>query len=125
MTNTEILTKTIQKAIEGGFKARSEDFKVDDRLIDWEVADGVKINIGYEQLVYMHDFAKALWGEAGQHAFGHTEPAQDGHKCWGWQRLKAAKSVIVPLVCIPTWQYHLQQMVISDDPIKYLGDNLK
>lgn len=22
------------------------------------------------------------------------------------------------------WQYHLQQMVISDDPIKYLGDNI-
>lgn len=25
---------------------------------------------------------------------------------------------------IPTWQYHLQQMVIADDPIKYLGENI-
>lgn len=22
------------------------------------------------------------------------------------------------------WQYHLQQMVIADDPIKYLGENI-
>lgn len=25
---------------------------------------------------------------------------------------------------IPLWQYHLQQMVVSPDPIKYLGENI-
>jgi len=24
----------------------------------------------------------------------------------------------------PKWQYHLMLMVISDDPIKYLGENI-
>lgn len=44
-----------------------------------------------------HNFAKALWGEEGYTDTG--EPAE-------------------------VWQYHLQQMVIADDPIAYLEKNI-
>lgn len=46
-------------------------------------------------VIFNHDFAKALRGE---------------------------KKIIVGM--IEPWKYHLQQMVIADDPIKYLGENL-
>lgn len=54
-----------------------------------------------EAFIYRHDFAKALWGDKPYYRF-------DG------DTLETPKQ----------WQYHLQQMVISDDPIKYLGDNI-
>jgi hypothetical protein len=48
-------------------------------------------------LIYNHNFAKALWGDE-QH--------------------------LVEEVYQPDWEYHLQQMVISDDPIAYLSENI-
>ncbi len=50
-------------------------------------------------LIVDKDFAKALWGEGGGGI------SQGGTGKLGW------------------WN-HLQNMVVSDDPIKYLGDNL-
>lgn len=51
-----------------------------------------------------HDFAKALWGEEdvvyAQYDSGFGELTR------------------------PAWEAHLQRMVITDDPIKYLGDNI-
>lgn len=49
--------------------------------------------------LFSHDFAKALWGEESLYSpFSGTIKNN--------------------------WQYHLQQMVIADDLIKYLGDNI-
>lgn len=48
-----------------------------------------KSKIRYYDIIYNHDFAKALWGEK-------------------------------PL----GWRYHLQMMVVADDPIEYLGEHL-
>jgi len=45
-------------------------------------------------ILFNHDFAKALWGN------------------------KQIGNVWIPYL------WHLQQMVISDDPIKYLGENI-
>lgn len=56
-------------------------------------------NLWVYNCIFNHDFAKALWGEVPNTGY-----------------LKAAN--LIP------WKYHLQQMVIDDDPIAYLGDNL-
>lgn len=52
----------------------------------------------YKERVYLTaDFAKAIWGED---QYLGNEVVKEG------------------------WREHLQQMVIADDPIAYLGDNI-
>ena len=109
----QILEKVIQKAIEGGWAVFVE-YKVTDGLGAWasvipEKGKDWQSKIVYwqprESIIFNHEFAKALWGEA---VFGTlAELAGD-----------------VPPNRLPHWQYHLQQMVIADDPIKYLGENM-
>lgn len=97
MTNQEILEKAIQKAIDGGWNLSSLDpeLKYIKEYCNFLVEQG-----GYMALLTRHDFAKALWGE-------EDAAVKDGL-----------------FINWPNWQYHLQQMVIADDPIKYLGENL-
>lgn len=146
MTNQEILTKAIQKAIDGGWQ--EAEYKPcgthDYNPQIWFDDDGV--NLGFEaqcdksmagndmwgrawkenELIFNHDFAKALWGEDWACEW-HGHPVGDGDlfcrrddgKGTVTSICGAAKSVVLQV-----WQYHLQQMVIADDPIKYLGDNL-
>ena len=97
MTKQEILEKAIRKAIEGGFN----ESKIDE------------VELGATGLVYRHDFAKALWGDE-LHQETFIVPKELSKRFAGTKDLDIK----------PVWQYHLQQMVISDDPIKYLGDNL-
>ncbi len=51
-------------------------------------------------IIFDHKFAKALWGDEPLHRIKLTEPLMEN------------------------WGYHLQQMVIADDPIAYLGQNI-
>ena len=99
MSNKDILEQAITKAIAGGWAVGKE------WLFLIEQTDrGVFMNNMAYTLIFNHDFAKGLWGEEGQTLTGLRCSAQDG--------------------VIPYWQYHLQQMVIADDPIQYLGENL-
>ncbi len=106
MNHKEILEKAIQKAIESGMTGYWTDryrrcIELDE--LDYLV-EGNNLEEGrtIETLIYNHDFAKALWGETTNTAgtLDNRVSALDG------------------------WQYHLQQMVIADDPIKYLGENI-
>lgn len=54
-------------------------------------------------LIFNHDFARALWGE-------DMENYTFRQKAFGSYR--------------PAWQGHLMQMVIAEDPIKYLEQNI-
>ena len=119
MNSKEILEKAITKAIDGGW----DIFETENRQIEvFEVtyeqledegsyyADaphpGMFIDIrrnGYfsvEELIFNHDFAKALWGE--------EWPINQAFKRLG----------------MPWWKENLQQMVLAPDPIKYLGENI-
>ncbi len=103
MTNQEILTKAIQKAIDGGFVL----FTHANNWSEYEIVNGdyAKWLIGMRstpQLIFNHDFAKALWGEGSN----------------GYDRINKNGKAYTD-----HWQYHLQQMVIADDPIAYLGAN--
>jgi hypothetical protein len=103
VTNKEILTKAIQKAIDGGWRySNGDSHELPQELYIYDEY-GV-----YQDIIFNHDFAKALWprGEykKGEHAPYGIDPNHDGIKA--------------------EWQYHLQRMVISPDPIKYLGEHL-
>lgn len=69
-------------------------------------------------LLYDHDFAKALWGEYPDIEV-HMMPVID----FGITEGRTITAIANPTHNYKKWQYHLQQMVIADDPIKYLGAN--
>jgi hypothetical protein len=102
MSNQEILEKAISKAIAGGWKGDSK-LLYDIWGLDNLTADVSKLY----WLIFSHDFAKALWGDKFNHYM-----VRDG---------RDKKAGVIEYA---TYKYHLQQMVIADDPIKYLGENL-
>jgi len=107
--NKEILEQAITKAIAGGW--------ISPLIPEWSVAQIVK---GGEYDIFDHDFAKALWGV--DRFAKAIEGVYDGN--WIISTEEAEESTDKTwLQIIPLWQYHLQQMVIADNPIQYLKEN--
>lgn len=109
MTNQEILTKAIQLAIAGGWEAAGlntpyarKNYTVKD-IVDHFTDEATEYSTN--DIIFNHDFAKALWGES-----RNLTPEESTDYRGQWQTLD--------------WQYHLQQMVLADDPIVYLGKHL-
>lgn len=71
-------------------------------------------------LVFSHDFARAFWKRGEQMNF--VVPAASYSRMNGKgqvvtvQRKPFTRRTLKPDV----WQYHLRQMVVSDDPVSYL-----
>jgi hypothetical protein len=100
MTDDEILLKAIQKAVDSGLPGLPEINRIDyyDGVMRLE-HDGHNSWLS----IFNHDFARALWGEK-------------------W--LKSTGPGLGEYEANDGWKHHLQNMVIADDPIKYLGDNI-
>ena len=106
MTNDKILKLAIDIAIKNGFKEVSQ-FVSDTQNWEKAIRDG-----RFFMVIFSHDFAKAFWGE-GQadeqynvmDKYWHDTSCCSGGGCFFQGR---------------RWQYHLQQMVLEEDPIKYL-----
>jgi hypothetical protein len=101
-----VLKQTIQKAIDNGwnlFEEENWDVHPHDWAMDrWllcvpDFKHQATLHLSVYEILYSHDFAKALWGDE-QH--------------------------LVEEVYQPDWEYHLQQMVIADDTIAYLSHNI-
>ena len=92
MTNEEILQKAIEKAIKNGFNNRS-----------WRI-EAAELHKCYESLIFSHAFAKAFWGEEDV-----DEPTNE---------YVAGKKIIETHGI--AWKYHLRQMVLEENPLKYL-----
>lgn len=110
MTNQEILTKAILKAANDSWKAPAYAMNLvtnHSQLAKLDGADVIEDASGFmavNSIIYNHDFAKALWG------YGED--------------LSSGLSNTIGLIPVPRWKDKLQQMVIADDPIKYLGENI-
>ena len=106
MTNKEIMLKAFKKAKLNGYKRPDElyDFEpeTDEQFVDDVFTDADDIDEKYLLpfifigLFFGHSFAKAFWGE--------DEMAV----------IKAGNHMI------QRWQFHLQQMVLEEEPLKYL-----
>jgi hypothetical protein len=110
MTHQEILEKAIQKAIDGGWDAygweRFQPIQMYGVFAGFvNPDDNTAGSLRTNDIIFNHDFAKALWGEDYSGFSGHTKPGEK-------------------IEDLETWQYHLQQMVVADDPIAYLGEHL-
>ena len=114
MTNQQTLEQAIQEVTRQGWSP----LLISGERIYFEISDNAtRVKFGYKMedrnvpivewsafgLIFNHDFAKALWGE---------EP-------YGFE----GTDVMIEYPSLE-WQHHLQQMVLSDDPIKYLGENM-
>lgn len=114
MTNQEILTKAIEKAIAGGWDCdpHGQYFRIKDKKVvpaaDYDDTDEYLVR----DVIFNHDFAKALWGDKKHERLTAMMP---------WKKGTVGSPFFIELAL---YQYHLQQLVIADDPIKYLGEHL-
>lgn len=121
MTDQQILEKAIQKAIDGGWLwkpfcgyGRSIESKNPSRTV---LIECIEYDPGLEEyskdlngkeysLIFNHDFARALWSDAiAQFPVGISGDT-------------------IHLNNIENWKGHLANMVVADDPIKYLEQNV-
>lgn len=128
MTHQEILTKAIEKAIAGGWKSPDQpgmdDYKFKtpiDPSFRWvwpwvlmrQFNQGAEVEVNIEHVIFSHDFAKALWGEADiNYWIEDCSENMSDH----YEGLRVRQKM---------WQLRLQEMVIADDPIAYLGEHLE
>lgn len=108
MTNQEILNKAFQKAIDGGWQAEIRDTALyipnfDECVMSYH---NYAERLG-KDVLFNHDFAKSIWPTQ---ASGSVDPRA------------ISPSTARPL--IPTWQTRLMEMVVSEDPIDYLGTHI-
>lgn len=112
MTNKQVLELAVEKATTSGWKIPMDNYEVCDGYIHGNERGGDS-RIWIADLIFSHDFAKALWGEKIQ---PYTLASPTGSSFLDTELLDVHE--------LPAWKFHLQQMVITDDPIKYLGDNM-
>ena len=103
MTDREILQKTIEKALNNNWDVMlpliptyALELANPDKVIQ-----AVRSKRSINDIIFSHDFAKAFWGIC---------------KCSNQQVL----SYEDPTRKLEHWQYHLQQMVLEEQPLKYL-----
>lgn len=136
MSREEILKAVIEQAVANGWKPAGNDGRYvwppesievsasygDNGETGWTLITRHKTGITYqhlkladsdgaEDLLFDHEFAKALFGEEETQRPMTISGAPFG-------RLHVLETKV-------DWQYHLQQMVVSPDPIAYLGEWLK
>lgn len=119
MNQAEILSRAFKKAVERGW------VDLDHGLTDSNAEWGMPYNDGYiyfardeyfsiKDVIFNHDFAKALWGDGLIHYLNGK---------WRTDSVPSKLSSRTPFV-YEMWEYHLMKMVIADDPIEYLSENI-
>jgi hypothetical protein len=105
MKDKEVLQKAIEIAIENGYdKLKNlEMIMTMDKYLDIAVNEP-------HALIFSHDFAKAFWGEGNLEGEVFEDNMWDSEFSNHYGVIYKGKS----------WQYHLQQMVLCDNPIDYL-----
>lgn len=133
MTNEEILQKALEKAINNGYNLEEvwEPVNCRDKTPQEAVKDIVEIYVTqpggiipesdvmradflpiYKTIIFNHEFAKAFWGELIQIEWPVKEELNDSR--FGYK--------IKPM---PIWKFHLQQMILEKNPLKYLEKFIK
>lgn len=140
MNNHEKLTKVIEYAIERGFELDSDIYIYQGLDAYIEYQSHFPINHSFIVL-YDHDFAKAVFGEEDMYlvdtspdwAHDKGDIEQEWFNKTKFDKhvrdiLKSLPEVIRPeegdgfkhaMMILPAWQAHIQQAVISEDPIEY------
>ncbi len=112
MNNQEILQKAMRRARKNGYNKQMERRLAKENGIDITIEPGEglvssveKYSIPTRLMVLSHDFAKAFW--PGKRLIQVTDAYLDDIN-------------EIDGGTLHEWQFHLQQMVLEEDPIKYL-----
>ena len=110
MKDEEILRKAIEKVVKNGYPNRFIKGGA------YLTSNSIKRTL-YFNLIFSHSFAKAFWGASKPNVC---------HNC-GKEGVVSGKGMYCPKCrvvhkheSITHWQYHLQQMVVEEQPLKYL-----
>lgn len=97
MINKQILQKAIEKAVENGWYTEflDEEWKVSSGDGMPTVFWGDKFFCGGTNIIFSHSFAKSFWGTGVMYIRENADP-------------------------VYVWQFHLRQLAISEDRLKYL-----
>lgn len=142
MTDKEILKKAIKKAVKNGFLKDENKGFTDKEYIELYRGKTIQEAIvnyimgeiwgcegcGYSNFIFSHGFAKAFWGEEEVcYDCGQILEADegDGLMCKNCCEHAGWDDNLGDADGQPAWQYHLQKMVISENPIKYLEEFIK
>lgn len=104
LTNKEILQRAIEKAEENGWK-KPAIIMHEDTIDLWNPVDLEDDQVYVYGIIFSHEFAKAFWGE--------------GDKSFGRRMLRIGDAYY-PFYK-NGWRLHLQQMVLEEEPLKYLA----
>jgi hypothetical protein len=112
LSDKVIIAKVVRTATLRGFDIYGDfhSFYMDQITAEPKVmfmSHGLSYSYSLYSIIFSPPFAKALWGDK----FINPEYRDDtGSKVVSFKQT--------------AWKHHLRQMVISDDPVKYLGDNI-
>lgn len=118
MTDQEILTIAIEKAITGGWEGLPHVSAANYLAI---LKQRRTTKEEWYPVIFNHDFAKALWGGK---RIGGAYTANGSHRALNHAQALAIWKLYDDFGWFAAWQVHLQQMVVADEPIKYLGEHL-
>jgi hypothetical protein len=115
MTRGDILTKAIAIAKRNGFGI-SDDFFTEIPVETW-LQDNQDL---YFSLIFCHDFAICFFGENPAVVEDFADDAEDINLV-EYEDPTGLLMTNRKNIRIPIWQYHLTQMVLSEDPLIYLS----
>lgn len=124
--NTEMTPgEILQKAVEKANKNMPEGSKLTIGLMNFLASNHLR----YYHLIFNKTFAKAFWGEEETKSalWKIFNPPIEGEPVTyvgtyvlRWKEENQPTVAFAPAES-PAWQYHLQQMVLEEDPIQYLS----
>lgn len=103
MTQAEKLKALVRRAVACGWDGIADS--TPDRLLFYQVGETDVFARSAEQIIFNHDFARALFGE---------------QEFQGLDAVIASEDAFTGVKRTHYWQCHLQQAVISNDPIDYM-----
>lgn len=109
MKDEEILKKAYDKAMENGW-----DKKAYLVATSFLLEKGLASNT-FMIFIFSHDFAKTIWGEQRVERCKKCKKDNDERKWAGCKNCKLIRG----------WQFHLQQLVLQEEPLKYLKQFIK
>lgn len=110
MKNNKIFKIALEKAVKNGYES---EITYDEHFDQFMILDkdGGFYLPSLIEIIFRHNFAKAFFGELPYRITGII----------GWEPKDILNLTLKPAkITISTYQYHLQQMVLEENPIKYL-----
>jgi len=117
MTNEHILLTSLNRAFDNGldwlgWSNPSSIHQVNSNLFIFYMPNegsATEITMSYQEVIFNHDFAKAFWGEELREI-----------DCYDLPNFETEDSQGAHSYSLPAWQYHLQQLALAEEPLKYL-----